>query len=99
MTPSPFMSLFMRLPRRSARNHGWTHINTDEKTNGCRAFAPIGVHLCLSVVASFLIAGLSQAPLGARQRPDPNSQPRIRSEVSLVSVISSVLDKNNRPAL
>ena len=50
-------------------------------------------------VSLLAFAVSSSIPVAAQQRDEPDSRARIRSEVSLVSVISSVLDKNNRPAL
>jgi Ca-activated chloride channel homolog len=38
-------------------------------------------------------------PIAAQQRADQDQRGRIRSEVSLVSVLSSVLDKDGRPVL
>jgi Ca-activated chloride channel family protein len=48
-------------------------------------------------VALLVCAGL--APAGARQKNDPDQRGRIRVDVSLVSLLSSVLDKDGRPAL
>jgi len=63
-----------------------------------------GHHPCR--LASIAIAALSLAaisaplvPATAGQRNDQDPRGRIRAEVSLVSVLSSVLDKNGRPAL
>ena len=54
----------------------------------------------------FLLAGAllavvttTRMPVEAQQRGDQDQRGRIRSEVSLVSVLSSVLDKDGRPAL
>ena len=46
-----------------------------------------------------LIAATSQIRIEARQRGDQDPRARIRSEVSLVSTLASVLDKDGRPAL
>ena len=52
-----------------------------------------------ALVALFLTAILCPVPAPARQRGNDNSQGRIRVEVTLVNVLSSVLDKDGRPAL
>lgn len=46
-----------------------------------------------------LIAAAVRVGIEARQRSDPDQRGRIRSEVSLVSTLASVLDKDGRPAL
>lgn len=53
------------------------------------------------LVAGTLIAwgALSFLPTQARQRGDQEQRGRIRSEVSLVGVLSSVLDRDGRPVL
>ena len=50
-------------------------------------------------VAASLLAYPATDPAAAGQRNDQDQRGRIRAEVSLVSVLSSVLDKDNRPAL
>ena len=52
----------------------------------------------VSVAAGLLIYGASTlSPAAAQQQTDPRA--RIRSEVSLVSLLTSVLDKDGRPAV
>lgn len=46
-----------------------------------------------------LIAATTQVRVEAQQHADQDPRARIRSEVSLVSTLASVLDKNGRPAL
>jgi len=54
--------------------------------------------LVVSVAAGLLIYGASTlSPAAAQQQTDPRA--RIRSEVSLVSLLTSVLDKDGRPAV
>jgi Ca-activated chloride channel family protein len=54
--------------------------------------------LVVSVAAGLLIYGASTlSPAAAQQQSDPRA--RIRSEVSLVSLLTSVLDKDGRPAV
>ena len=54
--------------------------------------------LVVSVAAGLLIYGASSLkPATAQQQTDPRA--RIRSEVSLVSLLTSVLDKDGRPAV
>jgi Ca-activated chloride channel family protein len=54
--------------------------------------------LVVSVAAGLLIYGASSLrPAAAQQQTDPRA--RIRSEVSLVSLLTSVLDKDGRPAV
>ena len=56
--------------------------------------------LCLLLVAALLaFAGSAPILAAAQQRSEPNARGLIRSEVSLVSVLSSVLNKDGRPAL
>ena len=50
------------------------------------------------LVALLLCAALALQPASAGQREDPDQRGRIRAEVSLVSVLASVLDANGRPA-
>jgi Ca-activated chloride channel family protein len=60
----------------------------------------VGMVSGVLLVSALLV--LSTAPLqsaAARQRSDQDQRGRIRSEVSLVSLLSSVLDKDGRPAL
>ena len=45
------------------------------------------------------VVATTRMPVEAQQRGDQDQRGRIRSEVSLVSVLSSVLDKDGRPAL
>ncbi len=57
------------------------------------------IFVVFSVALSLLIYGaspLKAAP--ARQRSDPDQRGRIRTEVNLVSLLTSVLDKDGRPA-
>ncbi len=49
--------------------------------------------------AAILLASLVIVPVAAGQKNDEDQRGRIRAEVSLVSVLASVLDKNNRPAI
>jgi Ca-activated chloride channel family protein len=65
-----------------------------------RDFVPVRV-ACSLVIAAFLLAfsPAVQNGLEARQRFDQDPRGRIRSEVSLVSTLVSVLDKDGRPAL
>src|SRR5712671_7763445 len=52
----------------------------------------------VSVAAGLLLYGASGLnPAAAQQQADPRA--RIRSEVSLVSLLTSVLDKDGRPAI
>jgi len=54
--------------------------------------------LVVSVAAGLLLYGASGLnPAAAQQQADPRA--RIRSEVSLVSLLTSVLDKDGRPAI
>jgi len=59
----------------------------------------------LKVLAFVLTAGslawlaVAGRPVGAHARPGQEQRGRIRTEVSLVNVLSSVLDKDGRPAL
>jgi Ca-activated chloride channel family protein len=65
-----------------------------------RRFAA-GLRLALPFVlaGALLIAATTQMGVEARQRSDQDQRGRIRSEVSLVSTLASVLDKDGRPAL
>jgi Ca-activated chloride channel homolog len=54
---------------------------------------------CVMVAAVLLIAAMTQVRVDAHQRADPDPRGRIRSEVSLVGTLASVLDKDGRPAL
>src|SRR6202011_2835987 len=69
---------------------------------------------CVSAAALLLIAAMSQMRVAAKQRTDQEAKQRgdqeakqraedprarIRSEVSLVGTLASVLDKDGRPAL
>lgn len=49
--------------------------------------------------ALLTVVATTRMPVEAQQRGDQDQRGRIRSEVSLVSVLSSVLDKDGRPAL
>jgi len=56
--------------------------------------------LIASLVAiSLLAAPAAWAPLAAREAAPQDQRGRIRSEVTLVSLLASVLDQNGRPAL
>ena len=61
--------------------------------------APKGVVLgtCCAVLAALAIAPFVSAPLQGAD--DQDQRGRIRSEVTMVSLLASVLDKNGRPAL
>jgi Ca-activated chloride channel family protein len=50
-------------------------------------------------VVFLVFATSTLTPVSARQRTDQDSRGRIRSDVSLVSLITSVMDKNGRPAI
>ena len=54
---------------------------------------------CLTCAALLLIAAMTQSRVAARQRGDQDPRARIRSEVSLVGTLASVLDKDGHPAL
>ena len=54
---------------------------------------------CLICSALLLIAAMTQSRVAARQRGDQDPRARIRSEVSLVGTLASVLDKDGHPAL
>jgi Ca-activated chloride channel family protein len=58
-----------------------------------------GVLLWVFAVVLLLCAAMALEPAVAGQRDDPDRRGRIRTEVSLVSVLSSVLDKNGHPAM
>jgi len=51
----------------------------------------------LGALLAFVAASLK--PAAAQQRNDPDQRGRIRSDVNLVSVLTSVLDKDGRPAI
>jgi Ca-activated chloride channel family protein len=51
------------------------------------------------VIASLLAAPAAWQPVAARDGAEQDQRGRIRSEVTLVSLLASVLDKNGRPAL
>ena len=51
------------------------------------------------VAISLLAAPAAWAPLAAREAAPQDQRGRIRSEVTLVSLLASVLDQNGRPAL
>jgi Ca-activated chloride channel family protein len=60
------------------------------------------VRLLSSLVCAAALLGLGvadQKPASAQQRNDQDQRGRIRSEVSLVGLLASVLDKDGRPAL
>ncbi|HEX4642284.1 MAG TPA: VWA domain-containing protein, partial [Candidatus Acidoferrales bacterium] len=52
-----------------------------------------------SVIASLLAAPAAWQPVAARDAAEQDQRGRIRSEVTLVSLLASVLDKDGRPAL
>jgi Ca-activated chloride channel family protein len=52
---------------------------------------------CAAALLGLVLAGLK--PATAQQRNDQDQRGRIRSEVSLVGLLASVLDKDGRPAL
>jgi Ca-activated chloride channel family protein len=52
---------------------------------------------CAAALLGVFLAGLK--PAAAQQRNDQDQRGRIRSEVSLVGLLASVLDKDGRPAL
>ena len=54
---------------------------------------------CVFAAALLLIAATTPVRVDARQRAEQDQRGRIRSEVSLVGTLASVLDKNGRPAL
>jgi Ca-activated chloride channel homolog len=54
---------------------------------------------CVFATALLLIAATTPVRVDARQRAEQDQRGRIRSEVSLVGTLASVLDKNGRPAL
>lgn len=54
---------------------------------------------CVSAAALLLIVATTQLRVSAGQRADQDPRARIRSEVSLVGTLASVLDKDGRPAL
>ena len=54
---------------------------------------------CVLAAALLLIVATTQSRVSARQRADQDPRARIRSEVSLVGTLASVLDKDGRPAL
>src|ERR1039458_2152201 len=58
-----------------------------------------GVLLSVFAVALLWCATLALEPAVAGQRNEPDQRGRIRTEVSLVSVLASVLDKNGHPAM
>ncbi|MCU1342781.1 MAG: von Willebrand factor, type [Candidatus Acidoferrum typicum] len=63
---------------------------------------PMGLRLALCCVlasALLLMAASTQSGVSAGQRADQDPRARIRSEVSLVGTLASVLDKDGRPAL
>ena len=51
------------------------------------------------VLMCALLVGAILKPVAAQQRNDQDQRGRIRSEVSLVGLLASVLDKDGRPAL
>jgi Ca-activated chloride channel family protein len=55
--------------------------------------------LACGVIASLLAAPAAWQPVAARDGAEQDQRGRIRSEVTLVSLLASVLDKNGRPAL
>ena len=60
----------------------------------------VGILLILVGSGALLVFAVSEPrPAAAQQRSDPDSRGRIRSEVSLVSLLASVMDKNGRPAV
>src|ERR1700730_13855037 len=54
---------------------------------------------CVLAAALLLIVATTQSRVLDRQRADQDPRARIRSEVSLVGTLASVLDKDGRPAL
>ena len=61
---------------------------------------PVKLLLRLACAATLLVFGAAALkPAAAQQRNDQDQRGRIRSEVSLVGLLSSVLDKDGRPAL
>jgi Ca-activated chloride channel homolog len=61
---------------------------------------PVRLLLSFACAAALLGFGFAdQEPASAQQRNDQDQRGRIRSEVSLVGLLSSVLDKDGRPAL
>ena len=59
----------------------------------------VGVFTVVPAVALLTCMVTTQKPASAGQQREQDQRGRIRAEVSLVSVLSSVLDKNGRPAL
>ena len=57
------------------------------------------VLVSISAAALLLIAATARLRVSAGQRGDQDPRARIRSEVSLVGTLASVLDKDGRPAL
>jgi len=65
-----------------------------------RVAVPVRVAVSLMLAGALLaFSPAMQTKLDARQLSDQDSRGRIRSEVSLVSTLVSVLDKDGRPAL
>ena len=54
---------------------------------------------CVLAGALLLIAATTQMRVDAQQRAEQDQRGRIRSEVTLVTTLASVLDKDSRPAL
>jgi len=54
---------------------------------------------CLFACALVVFGAAALKPASAQQRADQDPRARIRTEVSLVSVLTSVLDKDGRPAV
>jgi Ca-activated chloride channel family protein len=61
--------------------------------------ARVAAFACLFACAVAVFGAAALKPAAAQQRADTDPRARIRTEVSLVSVLTSVLDKDGRPAV
>ena len=71
------------------------------RITGCRHRTRLRTAIALGSCAALLslFAGSTLKPAAARDGNDQDQRGRIRSEVTLVSMLASVLDKDGRPAL
>ena len=66
---------------------------------GCVCLVSHGYYVRSRWALLLVFAAAAMKPAAAQPRSDQDQRGRIRSEVSLVSLLSSVLDKDGRPAL
>ena len=64
-----------------------------------RGTARVAAFACLFAGALVAFGAAALKPVAAQQRADQDPRARIRTEVSLVSILTSVLDKDGRPAV